>query len=76
MNANGPAAAQARSDAFHFRMRVAEVEHLAKVKLKFSSEGEFSTDPFAFICGSILFDSPPFAATVTRLLTAEAAQRQ
>jgi hypothetical protein len=57
-------------------VRVAEVEQLAKAKLKFSSEGEFSTDPFAFICGSILFDSPPFAATVTRLLTAEAAQRQ
>jgi hypothetical protein len=57
-------------------VRVAEVEHLAKAKLKISSEGEFSTDPFAFICGSIFFASPPFAATVTRLLTAEAAQRQ
>jgi hypothetical protein len=57
-------------------VRVAEVEPLATAKLKFSSEGQFSTDPFAFICGSIFFASPPFATTVTRLLTAEAAQRQ
>ena len=47
-----------------------------ETKLKFSSKDPFTTDPFAFICGSVFFASLPFAATVIRLLATEAARRQ
>jgi hypothetical protein len=62
--------------AFNFPLWVAEVEQLAKARLMFRSVGQFGTDPFAFICSSIFFASPPFAATVVRSLTGEVARGQ